>query len=51
MLEQISEHENNRPQSLSDLEGGKRNPTIKTLKKIADALNISLADLMKSPEF
>lgn len=31
---------------LSQLEAGKRNPTIRTLLRIATALNVSLADLI-----
>ncbi len=32
---------------LSDLERGKRNPTLKILNKIATALNITLSELFK----
>ena len=32
---------------LSDLERGKRNPTISILKRIAEALDISLSELIK----
>lgn len=45
--EKISELTEISQQYLSDLERGKRNPTIKTLQKIADALNVPLLDLMK----
>ena len=45
--EKISELTEISQQYLSDLERGKRNPTIKTLKKIADALGVPLLDLMK----
>ncbi|AQT44813.1 DNA-binding transcriptional regulator, XRE-family HTH domain [Bartonella apihabitans] len=45
--EKISELTEISQQYLSDLERGKRNPTIKTLQKIADALGVPLLDLMK----
>lgn len=35
---------------LSDLERGKRNPTLKILSKIAVALNVSLMELTKGLE-
>lgn len=35
------------PSYLSNLENGRKNPTIATLEKIALALNISLDDLVK----
>lgn len=35
---------------LSDLENGRRNPSLKVLERIAQALNISLAELFKGIE-
>lgn len=35
---------------LSDLERGERNPTLKVLEKIANALGISLSELFKGIE-
>lgn len=32
---------------ISNLESGKRNPTLATIKRIADALGVSVADLTK----
>ena len=32
---------------ISNIENGKKNPTLETLKKIADALKVSIEDLVK----
>ena len=43
---QLSERLNTSQQNLAQYENGKRNPKIATLKKIADALNVELDELM-----
>ncbi len=35
------------PGYISSIESGKRNPTISTLKKLADALKVSVDELLK----
>ncbi|MER8639318.1 helix-turn-helix transcriptional regulator [Mesorhizobium sp. M0700] len=45
--EQVAERSNLSQQYLSDLERGKRNPTIETLQAIARALGVSHLDLVK----
>lgn len=32
---------------ISSIENGKRNPTLSTIKKLADALNVSVDELLK----
>lgn len=34
------------PKTIIQIEGGKRNPTLKTLQKLANALKVSLRDLI-----
>lgn len=34
------------PKSIVDIESGKRNPTLKTISKIAQKLNVPLSDLL-----
>ncbi len=34
------------PKSVIEIEGGKRNPTLKTIRKIAFALKVKLKDLL-----
>lgn len=46
--EKLSEKAGIDPKSIIQIESGKRNPTLKTLQKIASALKISLSDLLKS---
>lgn len=45
--EKVSELTEISQQYLSDMERGKRNPTVKTLQKIADALNVPFLELLK----
>jgi len=46
--EELSEHSGLSQQYLSDLERGKRNPTIVTIFEIAQALGVSHLDLVSS---
>ena len=46
-LEELSFESNVNKNYLSDLERGNRNPTVKVLSKIANALEISLETLFK----
>ncbi|TRD03778.1 helix-turn-helix transcriptional regulator [Mesorhizobium sp. WSM4303] len=48
--EQVAERANLTQQYLSDLERGKRNPTIETLYAIASALGVSHLDLVTPAE-
>jgi len=45
--EQISDLSGISQQYLSELEGGKRNPTIVTLNKVAIALGVTINDLVQ----
>ena len=44
--EQLAEKVNMDVRSIVEIESGKRNPTLKTLSKIAGALKIPLSDLL-----
>ena len=44
--EQLAELAKIEPRSIVDIEGGKRNPTLKTLNKIVKALETKLAELI-----
>ncbi len=46
--EQLGEKAGVDPKSIIQIEGGKRNPTLKTLQKIATALEVPISDLLKS---
>ncbi len=46
-IEDLSFEANINRNYIGDLERGKRNPTLKIIKKIADALKISLKDLFE----
>lgn len=48
--EMLSEMTNLSQQYLSDMERGKRNPTVKTIQKIADALEVPFLELLKPSE-
>ncbi|MFG1309872.1 helix-turn-helix domain-containing protein [Xanthobacter tagetidis] len=47
--EQIEERSGHSQQYLSDLERGRRNPTVVTLYELAQALGCNPADLIKEP--
>lgn len=46
--EELAEKAKVDPKTIIQIEGGKRNPTLKTLQKLANALNIPITDLLKS---
>ncbi len=46
--EQLAEKAALDPKSIIQIEGGKRNLTLKTLQKLAVALNVPLTELLKS---
>lgn len=46
--EQVAERANLSQQYISDLENGKRNPTVETLYDIAQAFGVSQVELLKS---
>ncbi len=45
--EQLGEKAGLDPKSIIQIEAGKRNPTIKTLQKIASALDVSISKLLE----
>lgn len=45
--EELAEMANMDPKSVIEIENGKRNPTLKTIKKIANALKIGANELLK----
>ncbi|OGE18137.1 hypothetical protein A2769_02730 [Candidatus Daviesbacteria bacterium RIFCSPHIGHO2_01_FULL_37_27] len=47
--EKLAEESKLDPKTIIQIEGGKRNPTLKTLQKIANALHTSLDSLLKNP--
>lgn len=46
--EKLAEEAKLDPKTIIQIEGGKRNPTLKTLQKISNALKISLDQLLKN---
>ena len=46
--EELAELVGMNPKSIIEIEAGKRNPTLKTLKKIALALKVELSTLLQS---
>lgn len=46
--EQLAEKINRDPRTVVAIEGGKRNPTLNTINKIAQAVKTSLSDLFKN---
>ena len=45
--EQLAEASKIDPKSIIQIEAGKRNPTIKTLKRVASALHLPLSEITK----
>lgn len=47
--EKLAEEAKVDPKTIIQMETGKRNPTLKTLQKIANALKISVDQILKKP--
>ena len=47
MQEELAESIDREPRTIIDIEAGRRNPTLKTIYKIAKALRVDVADLFR----
>lgn len=45
--EKLAEQISRQPRTIIDIEAGRRNPTLKTIYKIAKALQVDVADLFR----